>query len=115
MEPVTRRSESVVGERCGELVDGAACHHLSGKAMEARSDLCFARIMRVLDAAIGVTAVQSRFERPRIESVTSLPCYDGSNDGMHGGLLFRECRISSEMQEFGLREFARQRFRDRLR
>ena len=41
------------GQRRSEFIDGAAGHHRAGEAPDTRSDLDLARVIGVLDAAVG--------------------------------------------------------------
>jgi hypothetical protein len=43
--------------------------------------------MGIFEAMIGVPALESLLETPRIEGVTSLSRQDWSNDDLHGGFL----------------------------
>src|ERR1700731_4187585 len=59
--------------------------------------------MSVLDTAIRVTAAQPLVRCPRIEGIASLPYYDGSNNGMHGGLLSANAGSTPRISGLGRR------------
>jgi hypothetical protein len=100
IKPVARSSQSVVGKRRGEFIEGSAGDHRTDRALGARSDLDPPRVMCVLNTTIGVTAVQTALGRPRIESKASLPRHDGPNKSMHAGLPFPQ--MLDQLREAGV-------------
>src|SRR5205823_1172369 len=62
----------VFGESRNKLIECAAGHHGASHALRAGSDLHFAGVMGVFDAAIGMATAQSILGCPRIECKASI-------------------------------------------